>query len=109
MTLLGGEGLARLARINHGRAQALAARLARVPGVRVLNDAWFNEFTVQLPGDARETVHRLAQRQVLGGVSLGRLWPGAPELAGGLLVTASECTTAEDIEAFGAALEEVLA
>ena len=109
MTLLGGEGLARLARINHGRAQALAARLAQVPGVRVLNDVYFNEFTVLLPGDARETVHRLAQRQVLGGVSLGRLWPGAPELANGLLVTATECTTAEDIEAFGAALEEVLA
>ncbi len=109
MTLLGGEGLAALARINHARARALAERLARVPGVSVLNEAYFNEFTVMLPSDARDVVHRLAERQVLGGVSLGRLYPGAPELANGLLVTATETATAEDIEAFGAALEGVLA
>jgi glycine dehydrogenase subunit 1 len=109
MTLLGGEGLARLAGINHARARALAERLARVPGVRVVNESYFNEFTVELPGDAREVVHQLAARQVLGGVSLGRLYPGAPELAKGLLVAATETATAEDIEAFGAALEGVLA
>ena len=109
MTLLGGEGLARLARINHGRARALADRLARVPGVSVLNQAYFNEFTVVLPSDARDVVHRLAERQVLGGVSLGRLYPGAAELANGLLVAATETASLEDIEAFAVALEGVLA
>ena len=109
MTLLGGEGLARLARINHARAQATAARLARVPGVRVLNEAYFNEFTVILPTDAREVVRQLADRQVLAGVSLGRLYPGDADLERGLLVTATETTTDEDIEMLGAALAEVLA
>ncbi|MGE3692167.1 MAG: aminomethyl-transferring glycine dehydrogenase subunit GcvPA [Novosphingobium sp.] len=109
MTLLGGEGLARLARINHGRAQTLAARLARVPGVTVLNESWFNELTVILPKDAREVVHALAERRVLGGVSLGRLYPDAPDLHRGLLVAATETSTAEDIEALGSALEEALA
>jgi glycine dehydrogenase subunit 1 len=109
MTLMGGEGLARLALANHARARAAAARLAEVPGVRVLNAAWFNEFTLILPRDAREVVRELADRQVLGGVSLGRLYPQAAELANGLLVTATECTTAEDIEALAAALEGVLA
>ncbi|MFA7602576.1 MAG: aminomethyl-transferring glycine dehydrogenase subunit GcvPA [Novosphingobium sp.] len=108
MSLLGGEGLARLAAANHGRAQALAARLAQVPGVSVLNDAWFNEFTVILPCDAREVVRALADRQVLGGVSLGRLYPGASELHRGLLVTATETVTDEDIAALAAALTEVL-
>ena len=109
MTLLGGEGLARLAGINHARARSLAARLSQVPGVSVMNDAYFNEFTVILPKDAREVVHRLAERQVLGGVSLGRLYPGAPELAEGLLVAATETATQQDIEAFAVALEGVLA
>ncbi len=109
MTLLGGEGLARLAQINHARAQAMAARLEQVPGVRVLNVAYFNEVTAVLPGDAREAVHALAARQVLGGVSLGRLYPEAPELHNGLLLAATETTTSEDIEALGATLEEVLA
>ncbi|MDE2436692.1 MAG: aminomethyl-transferring glycine dehydrogenase subunit GcvPA [Sphingomonadales bacterium] len=109
MTLLGGEGLEQLALVNHARAQQLAERLARVPGVSVLNGAFFNEFTVVLPKDAREVVRALADRQVLGGVSLGRLYPDEAALAHGLLVTATECTTAEDIEALAAALEGVLA
>ncbi len=109
MTLLGGKGLSGLARVSHARARQTAERLARVPGVSVLNRAYVNEFTVLLPGDAREAVRRMADRQVLGGVSLGRLYPGAPALANALLVATSECTTLEDIEALGSALEGVLA
>ncbi len=109
MTLLGGEGLEKLARVNHARAQTAATRLAQVPGVSVLNDVWFNEFTVILPRDARSVVRELADRQVLGGVSLGRLYPQAAALANGLLVTTTECTTAEDIEIFAKTLEGVLA
>jgi glycine dehydrogenase subunit 1 len=108
MTLLGGEGLGKLARINHARAQATAARLAKVPGVSVLNDAFFNEFTVVLPRDAREVVRELADRKVLAGVSLGRLYPDAAELHHGLVVTATETTTDEDIEALATALSDVL-
>lgn len=109
MTLLGGEGLARLARTNHLRARQLADALGKVPGVSVLNDAYFNELTLILPRDAREVVRELADRQVLGGVSLGRLYPEAEGLHRGLLVTATECTTEADIAAFVAALTEVLA
>lgn len=88
---------------------AAAARLTRIPGVTVLNSAFVNEFTVILPRDAREVVRELADRQVLGGVSLGRLYPQAGELANGLLVATSECTSAGDIEALATALEGVLA
>jgi glycine dehydrogenase subunit 1 len=108
MSLLGGDGLARLAGVNHARAQATARRLAQVSGVELLNDAYFNEFTVMLPGDAREAVRTLADRGVLGGVSLGRLYPGVPELHRGLLVTTTEMTTDDDIEALTTALTEVL-
>ena len=111
MTLLGGEGLARLARINHARARQLAARLAQIPGVTLAcqSGAYVNEFAVILPRDAREVVDELAARGVLGGVPLGRLYPGAPELHRGLLVAATETNTDEDIEAFAEALEGVLA
>jgi glycine dehydrogenase subunit 1 len=109
MTLLGGAGLSQLSQIRHARAQTAAARLAKVPGVSVLNSAYVNEFTVVLPKDAREAVRAMADRFVLGGVSLGRLYPGEAELANGLLVCTSELTTDEDIEALGAALEGVLA
>lgn len=109
MTLLGGEGLARLARTNHLRARQVADALGKVPGVSVLNDTYFNELTLILPRDAREVVRELADRQVLGGVSLGRLYPEVGALHRGLLVTATECTTEADVAAFAQALTEVLA
>ena len=109
MTLLGEAGLRRLAAINHGRAQAAADALAKVPGVSVMNSVFFNEFTLVLPKAARPVVHELAERGVLGGVSLGRLYPGNEGLANGLVVAVTETVTVEDIAAFAAALKEVLA
>jgi glycine dehydrogenase subunit 1 len=109
MTLLGGEGLEKLARVNHGRAQKMVERLTQVPGVTCLNETYFNEVTLLLPSDAREAVRSLADRGVLGGVSLGRLYPGVDGLANGLVVTATETVTDEDIEIFATELQEVLA
>ena len=109
LTLLGGTGLERMARASHAQAVKTARALATVPGVRVVNGAWFNEFAVVLPRAARGVVRDLADRQVLGGVSLGRLYPGVDALENGLLVTATECTVDEDIAALVDALKEVLA
>ena len=108
MTLLGGEGLAGLAAVNHDRAQALVERLTQIPGVSLLNDAYFNEATLVLPAEAREVVRELAERGVLGGVSLGRLFPAETALHKGLLVAATETVTDEDIEIFARELAAVL-
>lgn len=109
LSLLGCGGLERMARLSHTRARQTAERLGKVPGVSLVNRSYFNEFALKVPGDARDIVRRLADKGVLGGVSLGRLYPDRPELAEGLLVAASECTTEQDIETFACALEEVLA
>lgn len=109
MTLLGEKGLRRLAMENHRLACLAADRLAKVPGVKVLNESFFNEFTVLLDGDARMIVRDLTKRDILAGVSLGRLFPGNEGLANGLLVAVTETTTEEDIETLASALEEVLA
>ena len=109
MTLLGEAGLRQLASINHGRAKTAAAELAKVPGVSVLNSTFFNEFTLLLPTAARPVVHQLAERDILGGVSLGRLYPDNSGLENGLIVAVTETCTAEDIAAFAATLKEVLA
>jgi glycine dehydrogenase subunit 1 len=108
MALLGEEGFTGLARLNHARAAQLADRLARVPGVGVVNDTFFNEFTLRLPKPAAPVVDALARRGVLGGVPLSRLYPGRPDLASLLLVAATETNTDEDVETFAAALTEVL-
>ncbi|KEO87971.1 glycine dehydrogenase [Erythrobacter sp. JL475] len=106
MTLLGEKGLRELAAENHRLACLAADRLTKIPGVKLLNDAFFNEFTLMLDGrPAREVVRDLASRGVLGGVSLGRLYPGVEALQQALLVAVTETTTEDDIEEFAAKLE----
>jgi glycine dehydrogenase subunit 1 len=109
MTLLGESGLRQLAAINHALACAAADRLTRIPGVSLVNDNFFNEFTLELPKPARPVVRALADRKILGGVSLGRLYPGVSTLEKGLIVAVTEVVTPEDIEAFAVALQEALA
>jgi len=45
----------------------------------------------------------------LAGVSLGRLYPGVEALERGLVVAVTETSSAEDVEALAAGLEEALA
>lgn len=109
LTLLGEKGLRALAAENHRLACLAADRLAQVPGVRVLNDHFFNEFTLMVGRDARALVQEMAREGVLGGVSLGRLYPARPELSEGLLVAVTETTREEDIDTLARKLEEKLA
>jgi glycine dehydrogenase subunit 1 len=109
MTLLGEQGLRQLASLNHARAIQTAERLTQLPGVELVNDSFFNEFTLKLPREARPVVRALVEKGVLGGVSLGRLYPGAEALQNGLVVAVTEVVTDEDIEALADALREVLA
>ena len=109
MTLLGEKGLRELAMLNHAKACRAADRLSAVPGVKLMNDSFFNEFTLVLDKDARQIARDLADRGILGGVSLGRLYPDAPGLSGGLVVAVTETTTDEDVETLAGALEELLA
>jgi glycine dehydrogenase subunit 1 len=108
MTLLGEKGLRQLASLNHARACEVAERLAAIPGVSLVNDSFFNEFTLKLPVEARPAVHGMVSKGVLGGVSLGRLYPGVEALEDGLVVAVTETVTDGDIDALEAALKEVV-
>jgi glycine dehydrogenase subunit 1 len=108
LSLLGEAGLRRLARLNHAHAVELADKLAAVPGVVVLNEHFFNEFTIRVPGNAAAVIEMLAKRGVLGGVPVSRLEPRRPELADLIMVAATETSTAADRSAYAAALQEVL-
>jgi glycine dehydrogenase subunit 1 len=108
MTLLGEAGLQRLAEINHANAVALAGMLEGVAEVEVLTGAFFNEFTLRLPGDAAAVVEAMARQGVLAGVPVSRLIPGDPAMAGLLLVASTEVNTDADRAAFVAALTAAL-
>jgi glycine dehydrogenase subunit 1 len=108
MSLLGGVGLKRLARINHARARRLRDALASVPGVEIVTPRFFNELAVRLPKPAAEVVEALAEDGILAGVPFSRLDPDAG-LDDLLLVCATETTTDNEIAALTGGLSRRLA
>ena len=109
MSLLGEAGLRQLAMVNHLKAVQLAQRLEALNGVEVLTDCFFNEFTVRLAENAHAVVAALAERRILAGVPVSRLYPKQPALDNLLLVAVTETATDQDIDALVAAVKEVAA
>jgi glycine dehydrogenase subunit 1 len=107
MTLLGETGLERLARVNHANAVLLADALSDVAGVEVLNETFFNEFTIRVRGDAGDVLAKMAERGVLGGVRASRLLPNAG-LDDLIIVANTEVNTDNDRVAFVEALRSSL-
>ena len=108
LSLLGEEGLSRLARINHAKACALAERLAALPRIELLTPSFFNEFTLRLPKPAAPLVDRLAARGVIAGVPASRLMPRDKSVENLLILAATETNSDEDFAALASALEEAV-
>lgn len=109
MTLLGEKGLTKLARFNHAKAVQLSNQLAEIEGVTLLNDQFFNEFTLKLEGhDAAKVAAQLALKDILAGVPGERLWPERDDLKDLLIVAVTETVTDADGAALVAGLKEAL-
>ena len=106
MSLLGDAGITRLAALNHEKACELADVIDGVAGAEVVNETFFNEFTVRLNKPADQVLDAMVEKGVIAGVPLSRLEPKADQNL--LLVCATETSSDEDIAAYGAALKEVL-
>jgi len=106
MSLLGPEGLRRVAAACHARAGALTKAAVTIDGVEpVFSGLGFHEVVLRLPVPASGVLGGLRERGILGGVPLGRWYP---ELGEAMLVCATETKTDEDIEEYAAALGEVI-
>jgi glycine dehydrogenase subunit 1 len=108
LSLLGEEGFRKLASLNHDRAVMAAERLAKVKGVELVTQTFFNEFTLKLPKAAAGVVDTLAKQDIIAGVPVSRLRPADKAAENLLLVAVTETVTPADIEAFATALSKVL-
>ena len=108
MSLLGPDGLAKVASASANNLRALRERLLKIPGVEPLfgDRAHFHELALKLPKPAGDVVEALAARRIVGGVSLGEEFP---QHGDALLVCTTETKRAEDLDAFAEALAAVLA
>ena len=75
----------------------------------LLNESFFNEFTIKVPGNAAALVEALAARGLLAGVPVARLEPTRPALANLIIVAATELNTPADRHAYVRLLKEALA
>jgi glycine dehydrogenase subunit 1 len=108
LSLLGEEGLRRMAMLSHQAARRLRESLNEIKGVKIQTPRFFNEFAFRLPVPAAEVVEQMATRGVLAGVPYARLDPSAEGMDDLLLVAATELTTLTDIETFRSELRGVL-
>lgn len=106
LSLLGAEGLARVAAACHANTRTLAQRLCAIPGVEPLFDGpIFHEQALRLPAPSAELLDALAAQDILGGFDLG---PDYPELDPAILVCATELRTAEEIDAYASRLARII-
>ena len=107
LTLLGEAGLRRLAALNHAAAVDLAGRFGAIPGVDVLTEAFFNEFTIRTPRPAAALIDELAARGIVGGLPVSRLAPNAG-LDDLIVVAATETSTPDDRRSYAETLAQLL-
>ena len=106
LAALGATGLRDCALENMQRAREVHDGVGAVAGIRRrFSGPIFNEFVVAVPGSAAAVLAALQQRGVLGGLDLGRFYP---ELADSILITATELTTQEEIDALTEALAVIV-
>lgn len=106
MSLLGAEGLERVACACNDNLHKLFQAVEQIDGVeRAFGGHHFHEAALRLPVPARAVLDALAERDILGGCDLSELYP---ELGHSILVCATETKTAEDIEHYAGALASSL-
>src|SRR5688500_5833566 len=106
LSLLGPEGLARVANESHRRANELVAALTRIKGVKLAFDrARFHEAVLLLDRPVASVIAELARRGIVGGFDLSVDYP---ELGNALLVCATETRNSADIQKYADALTDTL-
>lgn len=106
MSIIGGEGLATAAATCHANTNTLVESLTAIDGVEtVFSGPSFHERVLRLPMDAKDTLNKLSEQDVLGGYDLGEEYP---ELANCILVCATEMRNGDDIAEYADKLQALV-
>ncbi len=97
ISLLGETGFKQLAKINHAKAVKLADKLSKVKSVKLLNKSFFNEFTIEVPGDSKALVEKLTKENIIAGY---------PVEGNKIILAVTELNSDEQIDKLASALAE---
>lgn len=107
MSLLGAEGLERVASVSHENTTKLANELSKLDGVNArFNNVFFNEVVIDLPINAEIFVTEMEKEGIDAGYFLGEYHS---DLDNSVMVCATEIHTSEDIKEYIEATKKVLA
>jgi glycine dehydrogenase subunit 1 len=103
MSLLGPQGLQRVAALSHENTRKLVERLTQIPGVElVFKGTYFHEAVLRFSKPVNEVLKKLAEKGIHGGFELSENYP---ELGECLLVCATETKTEEDLDYYQESLK----
>ena len=97
-SLLGEIGYKKLALINHQKACEAYEILSKIKGVKVLNENFFNEFTIEFSKNAHEVNQKLLAKNIIGGYCVDNK----------MILAFSELTSEEDIKLLAKELSTIL-
>lgn len=107
MSLLGAEGLERVASVSHENTTNLANELSKLDGVSIRFDkAFFNEVVIDLPINATTFVTEMEKEGIDAGYFLGEY---SSDLEKSIMICSTEIHTADDHAEYIAAAKKVLA
>ncbi|MGQ9549987.1 MAG: aminomethyl-transferring glycine dehydrogenase subunit GcvPA [Roseiflexus sp.] len=106
LSLLGRQGLRRVAELCYHRAHYAAAQIAQLPGYQVVDQGpFFKEFVVKTPRPVVEINAMLRDRGIIGGYDLSGDYP---HLGNAMLLCVTEMNARADIDALVAALRSAV-
>lgn len=107
MSLLGPQGLARVASVSMANLASLREQLAGIPGVTAaFTGAHFHECVLKLDRPVAPVLAQLDREGIVGGFDLSRHYP---ELGSALMVCTTETKTSADLARYADTLRRALA
>lgn len=97
-SLLGENGFKKLALMNHKKACDLYDKLKGIKGLKILNQNFFNEFTIEVNKDANLVNQKLLEDDIISGYAKDNK----------IILAVSELTSEEDMKKLANSLEKVL-
>jgi glycine dehydrogenase subunit 1 len=103
MSLMGKQGMRRVAELCYHRAHYAASQIAGLPGYAVHGGPFFKEFVVRCPRPVSEVNAALREQRIVGGYDLCE---DEPQLGNAMLLAVTEMNSKADIDRLVATLRE---
>ena len=106
MSLIGKDGLKKVAELCMAKCEYAKERLEKIKGVEVKRSSpTFNEFIIKLPKDPNVIIEKLIKKKIAAGFPLGRYYK---DMADYMLISVTEKRTKQEIDLLSEELENAL-